>query len=88
MTDARDLAAAKADLEKPYDPREVEERWYAFWEKEGVFDAVDDAVELRAETVEFLQVLGLELIEGDAVLLDRVENCLRHDVYLTFKVAT
>ncbi len=33
------MTDAKADLEKPYDPREVEERWYAFWEKEGVFDA-------------------------------------------------
>ncbi len=29
------------DLTKAYEPREVEERWYAFWEKEGVFDASD-----------------------------------------------
>jgi len=31
------------DLGKPYEPREVEERWYAFWEKNGVFEASDDA---------------------------------------------
>ena len=31
------------DLTKAYEPREVEERWYAFWEKEGVFDASDAA---------------------------------------------
>src|SRR5690606_4327794 len=41
------MTDAKADLEKPYDPREVEERWYAFWEKEGVFDATDDPNDVR-----------------------------------------
>ena len=35
------------DLEKPYEPREVEERWYSFWEKEGVFDASDDPNDKR-----------------------------------------
>ena len=34
-------------LEKAYEPREVEERWYAFWEKEGVFDASDDPNDKR-----------------------------------------
>ena len=42
------MTDAKADLDKPYDPREVEERWYAFWEKEGVFDATDDPADTRA----------------------------------------
>jgi valyl-tRNA synthetase len=36
-----------SDLERPYDPREVEERWYAFWEKEGVFEASDDPADTR-----------------------------------------
>ena len=31
------LADMSDDLERPYEPKEVEERWYAFWEKEGVF---------------------------------------------------
>ncbi len=35
------------DLSKPYDPAEVEPRWYAFWEKNGVFKAVDDASDTR-----------------------------------------
>jgi len=35
------------DLDKPYEPREVEARWYAFWEKNGVFEAVDDAADPR-----------------------------------------
>ncbi len=39
--------APKADLDRPYDPREVEERWYSFWEKEGVFDASDDPADKR-----------------------------------------
>jgi valyl-tRNA synthetase len=30
------------DLSKPYDPREVESRWYERWEQGGVFDASDD----------------------------------------------
>jgi len=30
------------DLSKPYDPREVESRWYDRWEKSGVFAANDD----------------------------------------------
>ena len=38
------MADAKApDLSKPYDPREVESRWYERWEKAGVFEASDDA---------------------------------------------
>ncbi len=30
------------DLSKPYDPREVESRWYDRWEKSGVFEANDE----------------------------------------------
>ena len=30
------------DLSKPYDPRDIEARWYAFWEAHGVFEASDD----------------------------------------------
>jgi valyl-tRNA synthetase len=30
------------DLSKPYEPREVEERWYAFWEEHEVFEASDE----------------------------------------------
>jgi valyl-tRNA synthetase len=33
----------KPDLTKPYEPREVESRWYDHWEKNGVFEAHDDA---------------------------------------------
>src|SRR6266498_729181 len=39
--------ATKADLDRPYEPREVEDRWYAFWEKEGVFEATDSATDTR-----------------------------------------
>ena len=35
------------DLSKPYEPREVEERWYAFWEEHGVFEASDDPADTR-----------------------------------------
>ncbi len=42
------MSAAKApDLGKPYDPREVEGRWYEFWEKHGVFTASDDPADER-----------------------------------------
>src|SRR4051794_8947627 len=41
----------KNDLDRPYEPREVEERWYAFWEKEGVFDASDDPADTRTPYV-------------------------------------
>src|SRR6476661_7225096 len=38
------MADTKApDLSKPYDPREVESRWYQRWETAGVFEANDDA---------------------------------------------
>src|SRR5688572_22483444 len=50
MTDATTATHASpslSDLDRPYEPREVEERWYAFWEREGVFDAVDDPADLR-----------------------------------------
>ncbi len=36
-----------ADLQKPYDPSEVESRWYEFWEREGVFGASDDPADTR-----------------------------------------
>ena len=29
------------NLDKGYDPHLVEQRWYAFWEKEGLFAARD-----------------------------------------------
>ena len=35
------------ELSKPYDSKEVEGRWYAFWEQQGVFEAVDDAADAR-----------------------------------------
>ena len=35
------------DLEKPYDARAVEARWYSFWLTQGVMDAVDDAADTR-----------------------------------------
>jgi valyl-tRNA synthetase len=41
------MSETKPDLTKPYDPHEVEPRWYAFWEKAGVFDATDDASDTR-----------------------------------------
>jgi valyl-tRNA synthetase len=40
-------AGAAPALDKAYEPREVEERWYAFWEKEGVFEATDDPTDTR-----------------------------------------
>ncbi len=42
---------ANPALERPYDPREVEERWYAFWEKEGVFTASHDPNDKRTPYV-------------------------------------
>ena len=35
------------DLSKAYEPKEVEERWYAFWEEHGVFEASDDPADTR-----------------------------------------
>src|SRR6478672_5781126 len=35
------------DLTKAYEPGEVDSRWYAFWEKEGVFEATDDPKDTR-----------------------------------------
>jgi len=34
-------------LDQPYDPARVEPRWYAFWEKHGVFAASDDPADTR-----------------------------------------
>jgi valyl-tRNA synthetase len=34
-------------LDQPYDPAQVEPRWYAFWEKNGVFAATDSAADAR-----------------------------------------
>jgi len=42
-----ETSGAAPDLTKAYEPREVEERWYAFWEKEGVFEAKDDPSDTR-----------------------------------------
>ncbi len=46
MTDTAAQAAGPT-LDKAYEPREVEERWYSFWEKEGVFAASDDPKDER-----------------------------------------
>jgi valyl-tRNA synthetase len=51
-TDARSPEAGSPatdapTLDKAYEPAEVEARWYAFWEKEGVFAATDDASDTR-----------------------------------------
>jgi valyl-tRNA synthetase len=35
------------DLAPAYDPREVEARWYDWWEKNGVFEATDDPGDRR-----------------------------------------
>ena len=40
-------AATAPDLTKAYEPRQVEGRWYDFWEKEGVFEASDDPSDTR-----------------------------------------
>jgi valyl-tRNA synthetase len=34
-------------LDQPYDPAQVESRWYAFWEEHGVFAASDAAIDMR-----------------------------------------
>ena len=47
MTATSDRANATPDLTKPYEPHEVEPRWYAFWEKNGVFEANDDPKDTR-----------------------------------------
>ena len=39
--------AASPTLDQPYDPALVEPRWYAFWEKHGVFAASDDPADTR-----------------------------------------
>src|SRR5258708_2561227 len=39
--------AASPTLDQPYDPALVEPRWYAFWEKHGVFVASDDPADTR-----------------------------------------
>ena len=39
--DAR--GGAVPDLTRGYEPREVEARWFAFWEAEGVFHAEEGA---------------------------------------------
>src|SRR5262245_40132504 len=36
-----------SDLSKPYEPREVESRWYELWEKNGVFACSDDPNDKR-----------------------------------------
>ena len=44
------------DLSKPYDPREVESRWYERWEKSGVFEA-SDAVSERLSLADLKSLL-------------------------------
>jgi len=47
MADPSTSNDSTPDLTKGYDPREVEARWYAFWEKNGVFEANDDPNDVR-----------------------------------------
>ena len=42
-----DGPATPPALDQAYDPKQVEERWYAFWEREGVFAASDDPADRR-----------------------------------------
>jgi valyl-tRNA synthetase len=45
MTDP--LPTRTPALDQPYDPAQVEPRWYAFWEEHGVFHASDSASDAR-----------------------------------------
>ena len=47
MTDEDINPGAATERIGAYDPREVEESWYAFWENHGVFDASDDPNDTR-----------------------------------------
>jgi valyl-tRNA synthetase len=47
MTDASTPAAATPALDQPYDPAVVEPRWYAYWEKLGVFATTDSPDDKR-----------------------------------------
>jgi valyl-tRNA synthetase len=47
MTDASTPAAATPALDQPYDPAVVEPRWYAYWERLGVFATSDSAADTR-----------------------------------------
>jgi valyl-tRNA synthetase len=38
---------SNSELSKTYDPREVEPRWYKYWEEEGLFRASDDPNDRR-----------------------------------------
>ena len=40
-------ATETPQLTRPYEPHEVEPRWYAFWQEQGVFDASDDPADAR-----------------------------------------
>jgi valyl-tRNA synthetase len=42
-----DPAESGPDLTKAYEPRDVEGRWYAFWEEHGVFEASDAEADTR-----------------------------------------
>jgi valyl-tRNA synthetase len=44
---ARAMEQPAPDLTKGYEPNEVEARWYAFWEREGVFRASEDPADTR-----------------------------------------
>jgi len=41
------MAPPSPTLDQPYDPALVESRWYAFWEKHGVFAATDSPADTR-----------------------------------------
>src|ERR1700721_2355103 len=47
MADETSTTTSAPDLTKGYDPREVEARWYDFWEKNHVFEATEDPLDTR-----------------------------------------
>src|SRR5690606_40621687 len=42
MTEAAAKAPQQADIPKVYDPRDVEAKWYKFWEEQGFFHVEPD----------------------------------------------
>jgi valyl-tRNA synthetase len=43
----QDVSLPEPSLDKPYDPAQVEGRWYAFWERNGVFSSSDSPSDTR-----------------------------------------
>jgi len=40
---SRAMSESRADIPKVYDPKGVEQRWYAFWQEQGLFGSQPDA---------------------------------------------